>query len=497
MCCSWQRVRLTFTMLATVFSAQRFSRGAFSVCTLCCMYIPAVHGLLPAGLSLHMRAVRTLLLCCQVYSEHDANFKQLNSQLLREVAAHEDAARAGGRLLGAAGASKHWLGDEEEEEGEQQQAALPPAMAASAASSGKTLRQLAGPAAAAGLGTRSASPQQLAAEAAARRWQGQASPGNSDTQGGVLRTPSPVPGSAAGRPAAQGSAAASPEGSPGGGDSVWKEVEAAMQHEDAATSTAEAAMQRLGAVAQTTQQPPNMQDAPLAVVDGVDMSIGAEATAAQQADVTLTAVATAAAFQDSTIPAAPSTTGTDVATMVYEHSAASPPPLQQQQKQQFAVAAAEQELQDQPPQPAHENGPTMQDAGPSHGSASDMDVDFPDGALDEVTAKKVQQVRAALAQLSATLPAQEAAAVKQTLHDIIERLLNHPEEPKHGRLRLGNAAFQRKVGQHSPAMEVLRVAGFEVKEQPVVGGTGRPEPVLCYTRHDPGLLWMVKSLLAA
>jgi hypothetical protein len=138
----------------------------------------------------------------------------------------------------------------------------------------------------------------------------------------------------------------------------------------------------------------------------------------------------------------------------------------------------------------------MQDAVPASSIQPDMDIDLPEGAMDEVTTNKLQQVQAALAHLSMTLTAQEVAVVKQTLQDILERLQTHPEEPKHGRLRLGNATFHRKVGQHGPAMEVLRVAGFEVKEQPAVGGTGLPERVLCYTRRDPGLLWMVKSLLA-
>ena len=71
-----------------------------------------------------------------------------------------------------------------------------------------------------------------------------------------------------------------------------------------------------------------------------------------------------------------------------------------------------------------------------------------------------------------------------TLQSMLQSLLDHPQEPKYKRVRLGNAKFQRAVGRFQPAMDLLRAVGFEERE----GGQ-----VLEYTRNDPGLLWWGKS----
>ena len=70
-----------------------------------------------------------------------------------------------------------------------------------------------------------------------------------------------------------------------------------------------------------------------------------------------------------------------------------------------------------------------------------------------------------------------------TLQSMLQTLLDHPQEPKYKRVRLGNAKFQRAVGRFPPAMDLLRAVGFEEEE----GGT------LEYMRNDPGLLWWGKS----
>lgn len=71
-----------------------------------------------------------------------------------------------------------------------------------------------------------------------------------------------------------------------------------------------------------------------------------------------------------------------------------------------------------------------------------------------------------------------------TLQSMLQTLLDHPQEPKYKRVRLGNAKFQRALGRFPPAMELLRAVGFEEQG----GGQG-----LEYTRNDPGLLWWGKS----
>lgn len=69
-----------------------------------------------------------------------------------------------------------------------------------------------------------------------------------------------------------------------------------------------------------------------------------------------------------------------------------------------------------------------------------------------------------------------------TLQSMLQTLLDHPQEPKYKRVRLGNAKFQRAVGRFPPAMDLLRAVGFEEREG-----------LLEYMRNDPGLLWWGKS----
>jgi hypothetical protein len=87
-------------------------------------------------------------------------------------------------------------------------------------------------------------------------------------------------------------------------------------------------------------------------------------------------------------------------------------------------------------------------------------------------------------------------------------LAQHSDEPKFKRLRCSNAAFQRKLG-FPAAVKLLVLAGFAEKQlvwqqaaSPAVqggsqaaGAAGVPEPVLVYARHDPGLLWLVLSVV--
>lgn len=58
-------------------------------------------------------------------------------------------------------------------------------------------------------------------------------------------------------------------------------------------------------------------------------------------------------------------------------------------------------------------------------------------------------------------------------------------------MRLVNAKFQRAVGRHPAAVELLRAIGFEERTTP------EGEAVMELARDDVGLLWLGKSALEA
>lgn len=55
-------------------------------------------------------------------------------------------------------------------------------------------------------------------------------------------------------------------------------------------------------------------------------------------------------------------------------------------------------------------------------------------------------------------------SVLQTLSKICANVIKHPAEPKYRTLKLDNAAFRKKVVDHSGALDVLKRAGFEVQD---------------------------------
>ena len=68
---------------------------------------------------------------------------------------------------------------------------------------------------------------------------------------------------------------------------------------------------------------------------------------------------------------------------------------------------------------------------------------------------------------------------------------DHPGEAKYKRVRLSNPKFQRSVGRHPAALELLRAIGFEERTTP------EGEAVMELGRDDVGLLWLGKSALEA
>ncbi len=81
----------------------------------------------------------------------------------------------------------------------------------------------------------------------------------------------------------------------------------------------------------------------------------------------------------------------------------------------------------------------------------------------------------------------------ETVQTILGNAARAPAEDKYRRVRLGNAAFQRKVGNVPGGLELLRLAGFaEVGEAAGAAGEGR---VMRLRRNDPGLLWLVVSVV--
>lgn len=80
----------------------------------------------------------------------------------------------------------------------------------------------------------------------------------------------------------------------------------------------------------------------------------------------------------------------------------------------------------------------------------------------------------------------------ETVQTILGNAARAPAEDKYRRVRLGNAAFQRKVGSVPGGLELLRLAGFAEGEEGGAAGEGR---VMRLRRNDPGLLWLVLSVV--
>lgn len=107
---------------------------------------------------------------------------------------------------------------------------------------------------------------------------------------------------------------------------------------------------------------------------------------------------------------------------------------------------------------------------------------------EDVATSTLRDTRAAIASLRAAAPAGEADQALSLVASVISNLLEHPGEARYRRLSSGNAAFSRRAGRcMGQVLQLLRLAGFSE-----VGGGGGG---LHYTRGDPGLLWLVLSLV--
>jgi hypothetical protein len=120
------------------------------------------------------------------------------------------------------------------------------------------------------------------------------------------------------------------------------------------------------------------------------------------------------------------------------------------------------------------------------------------GLSGDPALEKLHGVQQALQQLQHACNSDGGAymASLQVLKGILSKLVQHPNVPKYKRLRLGNALVQERVGRFPSALEVLRIAGFEQRQeewQPGLGGM--KEDVMVYVRKDVGLLWLVLSAL--
>jgi hypothetical protein len=93
---------------------------------------------------------------------------------------------------------------------------------------------------------------------------------------------------------------------------------------------------------------------------------------------------------------------------------------------------------------------------------------------------------------------QQVAAVLEALQDVLRNLAQHPSESRCRRLRCNNATFHRRLGRFPAARQLLVLAGFaeqQQQQQAFDGLPSAPEPVLVYVRDDPGLVWLVLSVV--
>ena len=69
----------------------------------------------------------------------------------------------------------------------------------------------------------------------------------------------------------------------------------------------------------------------------------------------------------------------------------------------------------------------------------------------------------------------------------MQNIASHPGEAKYTHIRLGNATFHTRAGQHTAAQDLLRVAGFSEE------AAGTAEKALVWKRNDQGLIWLTLS----
>ncbi|WOH02644.1 hypothetical protein DCAR_0522033 [Daucus carota subsp. sativus] len=103
------------------------------------------------------------------------------------------------------------------------------------------------------------------------------------------------------------------------------------------------------------------------------------------------------------------------------------------------------------------------------------------------------RLQKAIEMLQSEVNPSESVIVLQTLFKIIRNVIEHPNEIKFRKLRKANPIIQRNVANYKAAMEILLLIGFI--EDVVLDEIGKSETYLILKRNDPGLLWLAKSSL--
>mmetsp|Transcript_39372 Transcript_39372/g.111563 ORF Transcript_39372/g.111563 Transcript_39372/m.111563 type:complete len:623 (+) Transcript_39372:253-2121(+) len=133
-----------------------------------------------------------------------------------------------------------------------------------------------------------------------------------------------------------------------------------------------------------------------------------------------------------------------------------------------------------------------------------MEVDVGPLGDEDPAAEYYRRLSVALQSLSQGTSNDSASAALSTLETILSNALQNPSEDRFRRIKCSNRTFRSRVGCHPSAVQVLQASGFayapEAGWQPLpshsdglsaVTGVGDVDGgMLCLTRNDPGLLWL-------
>eukprot|EP00803_Ostreobium_quekettii_P008901 evm.model.scf_770.4 EVM.evm.TU.scf_770.4 scf_770:24332-27050(-) len=139
---------------------------------------------------------------------------------------------------------------------------------------------------------------------------------------------------------------------------------------------------------------------------------------------------------------------------------------------------------------ASSRGVTAQAAGqlvePSSSHFSDdqmQDV----ASTEDPAVERYKRAEAALDRLLSLPGGGDSLVALQTMEVILRNALGSPAEEKYRRLRCRNPTIYSRVVRHPAAVDLLGVAGFQREE----GG----DPVLRLRNNDPGVLWLTLSVV--
>jgi hypothetical protein len=383
-----------------------------------------------SGFRKYLKIRETLVheLAHNVFSEHDANFKQLNSELLREVAAREAAAGAGGHMLAAAAAG--W------EDGEESDGAEEGGRAPAGVRLGGSSPPLAGMGAA-GVRLAAAGAALLRQQEEERRKLGDAEAAAAANAAANAAAAAAAAAAGAGAGAGGNSGVASADGSGGSDaeDAGSARAEQDAGHFNSATEEKERLMAALGSLDGEDGEADNAQARPQ-LPDHVLQPNAHQAQEPKQPSPGL--------HEQSPLPRSPS-------------------PVMP------------------PPPPPQRPPPTIQQ--PTGEAAAERPDDPLLSGLDSAAAGKLAEARAALGALRAeTAAAGEPGAAEVALAALARALSNVVSAPGNEgfhSLRLTNAAVSRKLARWPAARRLLQLAGFEERRG-----------ALLWVRRDPGLAWL-------